>query len=175
MTTAGIRWDTLLTPSPAWAHLVVASEHDAEGAIIGGVPAHLGVVARVLRGARCGTKRETLREWAAALQFPWYFGENWDSFEECINDLSWLPARGYVLLVTDAHRVLSDVDALSTFLHILDDAASRWADTDDENRTHPVPLPVSLHVVFQCEARREDEARARFADAGIELDELRLP
>lgn len=32
------------------------------------------------------------------MQFPEYFGKNWDAFEECINDLSWLPADGYILV-----------------------------------------------------------------------------
>jgi hypothetical protein len=29
-------------------------------------------------------------EFAASFQFPYYFGENWPAFDECINDLSWL-------------------------------------------------------------------------------------
>ncbi|NGY75562.1 hypothetical protein F6Y02_01625 [Bacillus megaterium] len=45
-------------------------------------------------------------EWAAALQFPDYFGENWAAFDECLNDLDWLPADRYILFITDAHLIL---------------------------------------------------------------------
>lgn len=32
------------------------------------------------------------------MHFPAYFGDNRDSFGECIRDLMWQPANGYVLL-----------------------------------------------------------------------------
>jgi len=34
---------------------------------------------------------------AAAMHFPEYFGGNWDALHDCLTDLSWQPARGYVL------------------------------------------------------------------------------
>ncbi len=36
---------------------------------------------------------------AKALAFPSWFGGNWDAFEDCLGDLSWQPAPGYVLLL----------------------------------------------------------------------------
>ncbi len=36
---------------------------------------------------------------AKALAFPDWFGGNWDAFEDCLGDLSWHPAPGYVLLL----------------------------------------------------------------------------
>jgi RNAse (barnase) inhibitor barstar len=47
-------------------------------------------------------------EIAASFQFPWYFGENWDALDECLNDLAWLPARSYLLGIMDASQVLSE-------------------------------------------------------------------
>ncbi|WP_375472657.1 barstar family protein [uncultured Nostoc sp.] len=32
------------------------------------------------------------------MQFPTYFGTNWDAFDECITDLTWCPAERYVIL-----------------------------------------------------------------------------
>lgn len=32
------------------------------------------------------------------MQFPDYFGQNWDTFEDCLTDLDWLQAGGYGLL-----------------------------------------------------------------------------
>ena len=39
---------------------------------------------------------------AAGFSFPDYFGRNWDAVDECLRDLSWLPADGYVLVVRAA-------------------------------------------------------------------------
>ena len=39
-----------------------------------------------------------------ALAFPGYYGRNWDAFEEMVNDLSWLPAAGYVILYDYVYR-----------------------------------------------------------------------
>ena len=45
-------------------------------------------------------------EFAAALQFPWYFGRNWDAFDECLSDLGWIEFASFVLVVFDADQVL---------------------------------------------------------------------
>ena len=39
---------------------------------------------------------------AKAMQFPLYFGQNWDALDECLADMTWLPAKGYVLLLDQA-------------------------------------------------------------------------
>lgn len=49
-----------------------------------------------LSGVR--TKRAFLQTTSRALQFPAYFGMNWDAFEECIQDFAWSPSGGYVLV-----------------------------------------------------------------------------
>lgn len=51
-----------------------------------------------LNGRAIAGKADFLAAAARAMRFPSYFGRNWDAFEECITDLSWLPAAGYVLL-----------------------------------------------------------------------------
>ena len=47
-------------------------------------------------------KDALLRQFAASLGFPDWFGGNWDALEECLTDLSWCEAAGYVLLVRGA-------------------------------------------------------------------------
>src|SRR4051794_5039285 len=56
---------------------------------------------------RLNTKEELLSSMARALSFPDYFGENWDAFNECINDLSWLSVQGYVLLFKNGNDLLN--------------------------------------------------------------------
>jgi len=43
-----------------------------------------------LRGSKMKDYQGLYNEFGAALQFPYYFGENWNAFDECIKDLSWL-------------------------------------------------------------------------------------
>ncbi len=64
-------------------------------------------VIRVVRGAKAETTAALFDEFAAALQFPPYFGENWPAFDECLADLEWLPAAEHVVVVADAARVLA--------------------------------------------------------------------
>ncbi len=51
-----------------------------------------------LDGRQITDKQTFLAAMAQAMHFPDYFGANWDALEECVTDLSWTPARGYVLL-----------------------------------------------------------------------------
>lgn len=101
----------LAVPKPAprhsveWAFLLTGPERDvdllAQNAARGG-----NCSPRVVRGQRCQSEAALFKEWSAALQFPYYFGNNWDAFEECVNDLNWIPGRGHLILIANAHRVL---------------------------------------------------------------------
>ncbi len=87
------------------------------------VPVPEGYTLKMVQGAKCQTADGLLSEVARALDFPGYFGHNRDALEECLADLEWLPAKGYILLITDAAQVLpDDEDEYETFLEILSDA-----------------------------------------------------
>jgi hypothetical protein len=73
------------------------------------------------------TKEALLSRAAQALQCPPYFGGNWDAFEECVNDLAWLPAQGYLLHVTRPEGLACGApEVFGTLLDILREAAERW-------------------------------------------------
>jgi hypothetical protein len=57
-----------------------------------------------LRGEEIEDERKLLDALAVGFSFPGYFGRNWDAVDECLRDLSWLPADGYVLVVAGAER-----------------------------------------------------------------------
>lgn len=65
-------------------------------------------------------KGALLAWYANQLQFPDYFSNNWDAYEEYLNDLSWLDACGIVLLHTEL-PLQSRTNELKTYLHILAD------------------------------------------------------
>jgi RNAse (barnase) inhibitor barstar len=45
-------------------------------------------------------KTDFMKAVARSLDFPAYFGMNWDALSECLSDMSWRPARGYVIVFT---------------------------------------------------------------------------
>jgi len=80
-----------------------------------------------LDGRQIGDKAAFLATSAQAMRFPSYFGHNWDALEECLNDLSWAPAWGYVLLYDNVARFASAHPAeWATARAILSDAVAHW-------------------------------------------------
>ena len=68
-------------------------------------------------------KSELMQNIAKALRFPEWFGHNWDALEDCLTDLSWNEAIGYVLLFENAKRG----DELGVLIDILRSSAEWWA------------------------------------------------
>jgi len=87
------------------------------------------LVVRFLRGQRIRTSRQLFDEFAAALQFPYYFGHNWNAMDECLIDFQWLPGDGYVICIQDAHRLLDEETpaGFDTLMRVLQDAAKEWS------------------------------------------------
>ena len=75
------------------------------------------------------TKEELLGVIAKAGEFPDYFGHNWDGIADCLNDLAWLNAKGYVVLVKNGSS-LSDCcpDATAILLDVLSEASEAWSE-----------------------------------------------
>ncbi len=87
-----------------------------------------GFLLRVVRGNNCRSPEGTLKEFSRALEFPDYCGCTWDALEECLTDLEWLPAKGYVVLITDAQSVIPDDEVeYETLLEILNDVGEAWS------------------------------------------------
>ncbi|HMH66521.1 MAG TPA: barstar family protein [Pinirhizobacter sp.] len=93
----------------------------------------------------CTDKASLLRHLDDALHFPAGFGGNWDALSDSLRDLSWLNAKGYLLLIMHAETLReADETEFDIFLDILDEAAESW-------RTASVPF-------FACIALPESAA-----------------
>lgn len=68
---------------------------------------------------------------ATALRFPAYFGMNWDALHDCLTDLSWQPAAGYVLYFA-AFRAFAETDGVDADIanHVLQSAADFWRENE---------------------------------------------
>ena len=94
--------------------------------------------------AGCSDKAEFLVRIAAALGFPAWFGHNWDAFFDCLTDLSWRPALGYVLILEHATELqATEPEVFDTALAILGDAATVWQARGAPFRAFVSIAPVS--------------------------------
>ena len=117
--------EVLADPAQGGAYFVDARE---SGALADAAQALDFRVARIdLKG--CSDKDSVLRAFARAMQFPAWFGGNFDALADSLGDLSWLSADGYLLLLehSDAWRQTDD-DNFAVLLDILNEAAVTWGD-----------------------------------------------
>lgn len=70
---------------------------------------------------RYAEKPALMKNIAAALDFPDWFGANWDALEDCLSDL---PGKGYVLLFDGA----KPGDELGVLIDVLGSGAQWWAE-----------------------------------------------
>lgn len=86
-------------------------------------------------------------EFAAAFQFPEYFGGNWDALSECLCDRDLFPgANGIAVLIRDFGKVLLDEppNQLEVLVDLLRDARAEYAET--EAASGPLVFRVLLHA-----------------------------
>lgn len=141
---------TLLRLTEPWLH--ISHDSEAELTTLGwGIAGESnGRVVRFLRGSKMRNVEALFNEVAAALQFPHYFGENWNALDECLTDMSWAPAESYVLVILNGEDLLVDEPPkeLEVFIRLLDRAGEEWSHPvtagDSSNRPG-----ISFHVVFQ--------------------------
>lgn len=131
-------WEFLMDTKAPHVHVVQGNADELCDAVLGLDDLRdQGLVTRWLRGAKMRTSKGAFDEFAAALQFPPYFGENWDAFDECLNDLEWLDGQGAALFMLDADQLMQDAppDDGRIFFEILQATESN----------------VPFHIVLQSE------------------------
>ncbi|MHC2334745.1 barstar family protein [Bradyrhizobium sp. USDA 4454] len=101
------------------------------------------------------TKATLLATLAAQLKFPDYFGTNWDAFEECICDLSWLQP-GPVLMAHADVPLIGDVPNAITYVSILNEATRKMLRSEDHPLSVTFPLKHRDQVMWLLRARRTD-------------------
>ena len=99
------------------------------------------------------SKRELLKTLADALRFPRTFGDNWDAAADCLQDLSWLGGRGWVLQIRNMQAAgAADAASVAVLMEILEAAAEYWkrqgrpfialVDAADDRPVFPSRLPT---------------------------------
>jgi len=85
---------------------------------------------------------ELFKKLGDQLQFPDYFGHNWNAVYDCLSDFHWILKKG-VVLVHNTIPVLSDA-SLKIYLEVLVDATGNWKEVDSHY----------LKVVFPEDSRQ---------------------
>ena len=81
-------------------------------------------IARVPVGVR--SKRALLSVLAQELEFPAYFGFNWDALDDCLRDLHWLPETPRRIVLLHAALPLRSPSHRRIYLNVLRHAISAW-------------------------------------------------
>jgi RNAse (barnase) inhibitor barstar len=64
---------------------------------------------------------------AGTLEFPDWFGHNWDALADCLNDFDWRSAEGYVVLLEHCDGIHGRAEGdFVTLLQVFARAADEW-------------------------------------------------
>ncbi len=87
--------DMLKDPQASGVYLL-EDPHPAEA--LEKLTSERGLAFFCIEGQKIGDKNQFLKQAALLLRFPDYFGDNWDAFADCLTDMSWHEADGFVIL-----------------------------------------------------------------------------
>lgn len=155
---------------------LVSQETVSDLTDLGGEWAREGFTVRFVRGQKMLTEAAMFDEVAAALQFPYYFGENWAAFDECLSDLEWLPAgRGYVVVILNALNVLGNEvgDRLQALVHSIVDAGREWSEPVNRGESWDREA-IPFHVVLQESPDQRGSVCTRWSEAGAEFGPINM-
>lgn len=127
---------------------------------------------KMIRGDKCKTVVSLFDEFAAAFQFPYYFGQNWDSFNECLNDLEWMRMSSYVLFINNINCLLEaeGEEEFNNFINIIEEMTKEWVNGRSYDSFPTTPTP--FHVVFHCATERKKDVLDRLEACGLQNIEL---
>lgn len=86
-----------------------------------------GLAAFRVNLARAGDKEQMLAAIAKALKFPDWFGNNFDALADCLADMGWKRAEGYLVLLEHCDGIHGKAEAdFLTALQTFEQAADEW-------------------------------------------------
>ena len=156
-------WPMKITPlwsdSSPWIRVIPA---DANIPIIDALPPTGSSFTARMQGLEMPDADGVFTQFYENLRLPSYFGWNWNALRDCVEDLSWISATRYHLIIDDADSVLTGSPGeRGSFFRILSGAAEYWERKPD----FPEKAKVTFCVLFLC--RPEACAEFRKELAGI--------
>jgi len=127
MTRSRDQFETLLrdTARAGVYHLPRPREGNHDG-LIAAAESCVYVVFRVDL-SRVRDKQGLLETIGRDMAFPEWYGCNWDALADCLNDLGWRPAEGFLVMLEHSDLIHARAAAeLATALQIFAEAADNW-------------------------------------------------
>lgn len=116
----------------------------------------------ITRGHKSRSLSSLFDEWAAALQFPVYFGENLSAFVDCLRDFPRSNFTSLTIVVTNSSELLKDdKECLSDFYHILANLSKEW------QQMYPKQQSVLFRLILQDVKERMQITEAALNDLKI--------
>jgi hypothetical protein len=157
--------NVLFMPQKPWYLKAVCTHSDLTDRLWSLQRPNPASVIKFLRGKKMATVQGLFDEFSAALQFPYYFGNNAGAFDECMTDLSWLPGKMYAVIIFDSSDFLvSEPEQLPLFVDALEQICEQWSKPIEQGASWDRSA-VPFHVIFQCVA--DDATRLPAKLAGI--------
>lgn len=116
-------------------------------------------------GMKISNLDELFKVFAEAFHFPDYFGSNWAAFDECLNDLGWIDASSYILLIKNADKIMIDERDFKTLIKNLNIATNEWA--NGRNFDNFPTLPTPFNIIFGVSINKGIEFQNRIHLIGI--------
>jgi hypothetical protein len=133
-------------------HMFVAEEGEFRQHVKERVADEEGWKHIIIEGKECSDVHSLFKEFSYKLRFPRDTEENWYTFDECINDLSWMQAEGYVIFINNANNVFpGDDERFELLIWQLVSARIEW----EEEKA--IPFQIVLH----CTPDNVEETEAR--------------
>lgn len=127
-------------------------------------------IVRAIEGKNCTTVDDLFEEFATKLSFPDYFGYNWAAFDECINDLSWLPSKAYILMINDSDTIESTCFTdFRTLVKIMMHTINEWTQGRNFNNFPTPPTPFHVYFFHSTEIKNLIEL---IKDTGIDESDI---
>jgi RNAse (barnase) inhibitor barstar len=90
-----------------------------------------GLAAFRVNLAKAGNKDQLLKALAKGMKLPDWFGHNFDALADCVADMSWKPADGYLVLLEHCDGIHGkSEDDFASVLNIFEQAADEWREQD---------------------------------------------
>jgi len=141
--------DKLVKPESPWIHIVIGESFNSEDYLKEFKKSLAGGYFAILNGEKMHSINNLYVEFADKLRFPDYFGFNGNAFDECINDLEWLEAIGYLLIVENGDELLIDdeKDSIDWFIETISAAGDEWSiPVEGEWARNSIPFHLVINV-----------------------------
>lgn len=133
--------------------VIQPSKLDLDNLLNSSLENNLDYKAIVIDGENCLTKADFFEEVSSRLNFPEYFGGNWDAFYDSFADNLWSQSNTKcILIILNTDKLLSHAGEIDfiTLLGVIKDTINEVSVSENINR--------SLKIIFVSENIRESKA-----------------